>query len=76
MCGRANARLLMEQADLRHAHGGAPARDERLREKEFGPAWTASRAHGYPAEYPEMHEQRTHVGKFYFRPRVARAGAT
>jgi len=41
--------------------------DERLREKEFGildrlTVW------GIHEKYPELAEQRKHVGKFYFRP--------
>src|SRR5690606_2220232 len=41
--------------------------DERLREKEFGviDQLTVS---GIKLKYPELHEQRMHVGKFYFRP--------
>lgn len=41
--------------------------DERLREKEFGILDRLTR-HGITQKYPELHEQRTHVGKFYFRP--------
>jgi broad specificity phosphatase PhoE len=41
--------------------------DERLREKEFGILDRLTR-HGILAKFPELAEQRTHVGKFYFRP--------
>ena len=41
--------------------------DERLREKEFGiiDGYTIK---GIQAKFPELHAQRAHVGKFYFRP--------
>lgn len=41
--------------------------DERLREKEFGILDRLTR-HGIALKYPELNEQRLHVGKFYFRP--------
>jgi broad specificity phosphatase PhoE len=41
--------------------------DERLREKEFGVLDRLTR-HGIALKHPELHEQREHVGKFYFRP--------
>jgi broad specificity phosphatase PhoE len=41
--------------------------DERLREKEFGILDRLTK-HGIHQKYPELHAQRTHVGKFYFRP--------
>ena len=41
--------------------------DERLREKEFGILDRFTVA-GIRARYPELAEQRAHVGKFYFRP--------
>lgn len=41
--------------------------DERLREKEFGILDRLTR-HGVRQKYPELSEQRAHVGKFYFRP--------
>lgn len=41
--------------------------DERLREKEFGILDRLTR-HGILQKYPELGEQRAHVGKFYFRP--------
>lgn len=41
--------------------------DERLREKEFG-ILDRLTARGIREKYPELAEQRAHVGKFYFRP--------
>ncbi len=41
--------------------------DERLREKEFG-ILDRLTVHGIREKYPELAEQRGHVGKFYFRP--------
>jgi broad specificity phosphatase PhoE len=41
--------------------------DERLREKEFGILDRLTR-YGIQQKYPELDEQRAHVGKFYFRP--------
>ena len=41
--------------------------DERLREKEFGILDRLTK-HGITHKYPELSEQRAHVGKFYFRP--------
>lgn len=41
--------------------------DERLREKEFG-ILDRLTVHGIEQRYPELSEQRRHVGKFYFRP--------
>jgi broad specificity phosphatase PhoE len=45
----------------------ATAVDERLREKEFG-ILDRLTSHGFSQRYPELYEQRRHVGKFYFRP--------
>jgi broad specificity phosphatase PhoE len=45
----------------------AVATDERLREKEFGIIDRLTPL-GIADKYPELHEQRKHVGKFYFRP--------
>jgi broad specificity phosphatase PhoE len=42
-------------------------RDERLREKEFG-ALDRLTKFGIREKYPDLAEQRAHVGKFYFRP--------
>lgn len=41
--------------------------DERLREKEFGILDRLTTL-GIRQKYPELSEQRSHVGKFYFRP--------
>jgi broad specificity phosphatase PhoE len=41
--------------------------DERLREKEFGILDRLTPL-GIAQKYPELNEQRQHVGKFYFRP--------
>lgn len=41
--------------------------DERLREKEFG-ILDRLTTYGIRQKYPELAEQRAHVGKFYFRP--------
>jgi broad specificity phosphatase PhoE len=41
--------------------------DERLREKEFG-ILDRLTPRGIAQKYPELSEQRQHVGKFYFRP--------
>ncbi|UUX94320.1 histidine phosphatase family protein [Aquabacterium sp. J223] len=41
--------------------------DERLREKEFGLLDRLTRT-GIRERHPELHAQRAHVGKFYFRP--------
>jgi len=45
----------------------AVAADERLREKEFGILDRLTPL-GIREKYPELAEQRAHVGKFYFRP--------
>ena len=45
----------------------AIAADERLREKEFGILDRLTPL-GIHDKYPELAEQRAHVGKFYFRP--------
>jgi broad specificity phosphatase PhoE len=41
--------------------------DERLREKEFGILDRLTRV-GIEERFPELSHQRSHVGKFYFRP--------
>ena len=41
--------------------------DERLREKEFGSLDRLTK-HGIRQKFPDLAEQRAHVGKFYFRP--------
>ena len=60
---RETAQLLLEASglDLRLRV------DERLREKEFGITDRLTK-HGIRAKYPELAQQRGHVGKFYFRP--------
>jgi broad specificity phosphatase PhoE len=63
---RQTAKLLMKAAAL----GGSAQRlrvDERLREKEFGILDRLTR-YGIREKYPELSAQRSHVGKFYFRP--------
>lgn len=63
---RHSASLLMQAAgfDAR----SIPLRlDERLREKEFGILDRLTVA-GIHEKYPELGAQRSHVGKFYFRP--------
>jgi broad specificity phosphatase PhoE len=63
---RQTAKLVMEASGLRHA--GLRLRvDERLREKEFGIIDGLTRR-GIREKYPELSVQRSHVGKFYFRP--------
>jgi broad specificity phosphatase PhoE len=52
----------MDAEDLLAAHV-----DERLREKEFG-ILDRLTTHGIEQRYPDLYEQRRHVGKFYFRP--------
>jgi broad specificity phosphatase PhoE len=41
--------------------------DQRLREKEFGILDRLTKF-GITQRYPELAQQRSHVGKFYFRP--------
>jgi len=62
---RETARLIVETG-LRD-HDVALVADERLREKEFGILDRLTPL-GIRARYPELAEQRAHVGKFYFRP--------
>jgi broad specificity phosphatase PhoE len=62
---RDTARLVVE-AGLRDREVGLVV-DERLREKEFGILDRLTPL-GIRAKYPELAEQRAHVGKFYFRP--------
>jgi broad specificity phosphatase PhoE len=61
----ATAQLILESAGISSRltwHG-----DERLREKEFGVLDRLTKF-GIQQKYPELSEQRGHVGKFYFRP--------
>jgi broad specificity phosphatase PhoE len=63
---RDTTRLLLQSAGI----DGKSVRvrhDERLREKEFG-VLDRLTLHGIRARFPELSEQRSHVGKFYFRP--------
>lgn len=63
---RQTAELLMQASGLRQA--GLRLRiDERLREKEFGIIDGLTKR-GIREKYPQLSVQRTHVGKFYFRP--------
>jgi broad specificity phosphatase PhoE len=64
---RETARLVLEEADMRPGPDLKMRIDERLREKEFG-ILDRLTVHGIRQKYPELHEQRSHVGKFYFRP--------
>jgi broad specificity phosphatase PhoE len=64
---RETTRLVMEHAALRAGREVRLRVDERLREKEFGILDRLTK-HGIRERFPELHEQRTHVGKFYFRP--------
>jgi broad specificity phosphatase PhoE len=59
------ARILIEGMDTPRLL--AVQADERLREKEFG-ILDRLTVRGILHKYPELHEQRQHVGKFYFRP--------
>ncbi|WP_019142271.1 histidine phosphatase family protein [Noviherbaspirillum massiliense] len=63
---RMTAQIVLETAGLDRDEVSVIA-DERLREKEFGILDRLTR-HGIRQKYPELSEQRTHVGKFYFRP--------
>ena len=64
---RDTAQLLMEAAGWQAGHDVRLRVDERLREKEFGILDRLTK-HGIRARYPDLHAQRSHVGKFYFRP--------
>ena len=58
------ARLVAELGGL---HKVTLRVDERLREKEFGILDRLTKL-GIQQKYPDLNEQRIHVGKFYFRP--------
>ena len=62
---RETARIVIEAGMA--GHDVALVSDERLREKEFGILDRLTPL-GIRAQYPELAEQRAHVGKFYFRP--------
>ena len=64
---RAAERELILEARRRSATMTRFVADERLREKEFGILDRLTKL-GIVREYPELDEQRAHVGKFYFRP--------
>jgi broad specificity phosphatase PhoE len=59
------ADLLMQRLDREELL--AVHADERLREKEFG-ILDRLTVRGIAEQYPDLYEQRRHVGKFYFRP--------
>lgn len=63
---RQTLQLLLEEARLPQDHAGFVI-DERLREKEFGLLDRLTRQ-GIRERFPDLFEQRRHVGKFYFRP--------
>ncbi|HEY8605784.1 MAG TPA: histidine phosphatase family protein [Noviherbaspirillum sp.] len=63
---RDTARIALEAAGIEREEISFTV-DERLREKEFGILDRLTK-HGIMQKYPELHEQRAHVGKFYFRP--------
>jgi broad specificity phosphatase PhoE len=60
------AQLILESAGMSSERLTWQA-DERLREKEFGVLDRLTKF-GIEQKYPELGEQRRHVGKFYFRP--------
>ena len=62
----ATARLICTTAGIANGEAALVA-DERLREKEFGILDRLTKF-GIRERYPELAEQRAHVGKFYFRP--------
>lgn len=64
---RDTALILLEHAGLREGSDVRLRVDERLREKEFGILDRLTK-HGIKQNHPELHAQRSHVGKFYFRP--------
>lgn len=64
---RETARFVMQEAGWRAGDHVRLRLDERLREKEFGVLDRLTR-HGIRERFPDLHEQRSHVGKFYFRP--------
>ncbi|MET0378292.1 MAG: histidine phosphatase family protein [Spongiibacteraceae bacterium] len=63
---RRTAELIQEHAGLMSPDSPLLI-DERLREKEFGVLDRYTRV-GIRERFPELAEQRAHVGKFYFRP--------
>jgi broad specificity phosphatase PhoE len=63
---RHTAELVLRHGRLESA-AGALRIDERLREKEFGILDRLTKQ-GIGRKYPDLNQQRGHVGKFYFRP--------
>ncbi|MDB5863331.1 MAG: phosphoglycerate mutase [Betaproteobacteria bacterium] len=63
---RQTAEIVLESAGLARDALTFNA-DERLREKEFGILDRLTK-HGIIQKFPELADQRSHVGKFYFRP--------
>jgi broad specificity phosphatase PhoE len=63
---RETTRLLLESAGMR-PDSVRVRMDERLREKEFGILDRLTHF-GIRERFPELGAQRSHVGKFYFRP--------
>jgi broad specificity phosphatase PhoE len=66
MRARTTAQLVLQAAGV-NSEDITFVADERLREKEFGILDRLTRV-GIAHKYPELSEQRRHVGKFYFRP--------
>jgi broad specificity phosphatase PhoE len=64
---RETATLILQEAGWQTGDALKLRIDERLREKEFGILDRLTK-HGIHQKYPELHQQRGHVGKFYFRP--------
>ncbi|MCR5864190.1 MULTISPECIES: histidine phosphatase family protein [Aquincola] len=65
---RQTTELVMQAAGLAGGDDELQVRvDERLREKEFGILDRLTRL-GIEQQHPQLAEQRSHVGKFYFRP--------
>ncbi|MDB5750916.1 MAG: Phosphoglycerate mutase [Ramlibacter sp.] len=64
---RETARLVAAEAGWNTGVDLRLRMDERLREKEFG-VLDRLTVHGIQGKFPELHSQRGHVGKFYFRP--------
>jgi broad specificity phosphatase PhoE len=61
------ANILMQRLDPARRSQLVIESDERLREKEFG-VLDRLTTHGIAHHFPDLYEQRQHVGKFYFRP--------
>ena len=64
---RETARLLLDQAGWEAGRDVRLRVDERLREKEFGVLDRLTKF-GIAQKFPDLNDQRGHVGKFYFRP--------